>query len=151
MKEIADHILNGTYRQDRHGNRPTMKQPNSTPKAPNHLTREEAEIFTEIAKKLFENELLSNLDIYTLETYAVQLALYRRARRELEKSGEYVSTFTNKSGHKNLIPSPWLQVLKSSGDLLLKLSAKLALNPTDRHKATKTEKAENQKEKSLLK
>lgn len=151
MKSILEHQLNGTYKEHRHGNRPTMKQPKQIPTAPEHLTKEESKIFSEIAKKLYENELLSSLDIYSLECYSVQLALFRKAKQELQKSGEYVSTFTNKAGAVNLVPSAWLQVLKNSGDLLLKLSTKLALNPTDRHKATKTEKAENQKEKSLLK
>lgn len=151
MKDISDHILNGTYREHRHGNRPTMKQPKNIPPAPEHLTKSEAKIFTEIARKLFENDLLSTLDIYSLETYAVQLNLFRKAKAELEKSGEYVSQYTNKGGATNLIPSPWLQVLKNSGDALIKLSAKLALSPADRNKATRTEKAENQREKSLLK
>jgi P27 family predicted phage terminase small subunit len=150
MKSIFEHQIDGTYKESRHGNRAIMKQPKQIPPAPEHLTKEEGKIFSEIAKKLFENELLSSLDIYSLECYSVQLALYRRAKRELEKSGQYISSFTNKSGAVNLVPSPWLQVLKNSGDLLLKLSTKLALNPTDRHKATKTEKATNPTEKSYL-
>jgi P27 family predicted phage terminase small subunit len=151
MKDITDHILSGTFRPDRHSNRAIMKQPKDIPAPPEHLTKEEGKIFSEIAKKLFENDLLSSLDIYSLECYSVQLALFRKAKRELDKSGQYITGYTNKSGHENLIPSPWLQVLKNSGDLLLKLSAKLALNPVDRRKASKVEKRENQNEKSLLK
>jgi P27 family predicted phage terminase small subunit len=139
MKSVSEHQLNGTFRKDRHGNKPTMKKPKDIPPAPEHLTKAEAKIFNEIAKKLFENEVLSTLDVYTIETYAVQLNLFRKAKHELEKTGEYVSEYTNKAGASNLVPSPWLQVLKNSGDALLKLSGKLGLNPTDRHKASKTQ------------
>src|SRR5690606_20973252 len=144
MKTVQEHILNGTFRTDRHGNKGEVKAGFTVPEPPDNLSKEEKKIFTEIAKKMFENELISVLDTYTLENYCIQLALCRRAKRELEKSGDYIVEHTNKNGSRNLVPSPWLIVLKNSSDILLKLGAKLALNPVDRGRATKTARENEQ-------
>ena len=93
--------------------------------------------------KMFENDSLSSLDVYALESFAVRLSLSRMAKAELEKSGQYIASHTNKGGSTNLVPSPWLTVLKNTSDHLLKLSAKLGLNPVDRNKANKIEKINN--------
>lgn len=141
MKSKEEHILNGTYRNDRHAGKVDVKAIDDIPEAPKHLNSEEAEIFTEIAVKMIGNESLSTLDVYALESFAVQLTLSRKAKKELEKTGEYITPHTNKNGSTNLVPSPWLIVLKNSSDILLKLSAKLGLTPVDRAKASKVERA----------
>lgn len=150
MKTVEEHILNGTFRNGRHGNKAEVVAISSIPEPPDHLSKEEARIFGEIAEKMFHNELISSLDVYALENYAIHLALLRKAKKELEKSGEYIVAHTNKNGSTNLVPSPWLMVVKNSSDHLLKLGAKLALNPVDRGRATKTAR-ENKEKSSLLK
>lgn len=137
MKSVETHIIQGTYRRDRHEKKVQMRRLKKVPEPPQHLSKVEAKIFLEIARKLHGNDLLSGLDVYALESYAVQLALSRKAKAELEQSGEYVVEYINKNGSKNMVPSPWLIVLKNSADILLKLGAKLGLSPADRAKASR--------------
>lgn len=139
MKPVVELKNQGTYKEGRHGNRATAEAPAGIPEPPKHLTRIEAKIFREIAKKMTDNSSISTLDVYTLEQYSVQLALFRKAKKELEVSDEYVITHINKAGAENQIPSPWLTVLKNTSDALLKLTAKLGLSPMDRNKVSKTE------------
>jgi P27 family predicted phage terminase small subunit len=98
-----------------------------------------------------KEESLSDLDIYALEVYAVQMALFRRAKKALEKSGEYITTHTNKSGSTNLVPSPWLTVLKNTTDALQKASAKLGLTPIDRSRVSKVIDNNKDESNSLIK
>lgn len=149
MKTVEMHQFEGTYREDRHGKKAEVKPISQIPEPPSHLTKEEAKIFREIAAKMFENELISTLDTYTLENYCIQLALCRKAKKELEETGEYVTVHINKNGSANSVPSPWLMILKSSSDIMLKLGGKLGLNPVDRGRATKTAR-QNEQVKSLL-
>jgi len=140
MKSKQEHFRNGTFRADRHEGKIDPTPADSIPEPPPHLTKSEAKIFSEIAALMFENDSLSSLDVYALENYSVQLNLFRKAKSELEKSGQYITSHVNKNGSANLVPSPWLVVLKNTSDILLKLSAKLAMTPVDRNKAGKIEK-----------
>jgi P27 family predicted phage terminase small subunit len=138
VKSIQDHQRDGTYNSTRHSDRFETSKPSTPPNPPRHLSHVEKKAFREIAKLMHENESLSNLDVYALENFSVQLCLFRRAKRELEKSGEFVTTHTNKAGASNQVPSPWLTILKNSTDAMLKFGAKLGLSPTDRNKISKT-------------
>jgi len=99
---------------------------------------------------MLKNHSVSALDVYSLEIYSVQLALFRRAKKTLEKTGEYVVLHVNKSGAQNTIPSPWMTILQKSNDALLKFGAKLGLSPQDRNKVSKVEGIEDPEEHSLL-
>lgn len=129
--------ISGTYRSDRHSDRVEAEKPSIAPTAPSHLTAAEKKIFDEVAALMFENDSISSLDSYALETFSVQLCLFRKAKKELQKSGDYLVSQTNKNGSTNLVASPWLKVLKDSNDVVLKLSAKLGLTPMDRNKVSK--------------
>jgi P27 family predicted phage terminase small subunit len=129
--------ISGTYRSDRHGERVEAEKPSGVPIAPGHLTTAEKKIFNEVAALMYKNDSIASLDSYALETFSVQLCLFRKAKKELQKSGEYLVSQTNKNGSTNQVASPWLKVLKDSNDVVLKLSAKLGLTPMDRNKVSK--------------
>lgn len=139
MKTTQELKNQGTYKPYRHDQRVAAEPPDGVPQPPRHLTRTEKKIFSEIAGKMVETDSISSLDVYALECYSVQLALFRKAKKELEKKDEYITVHTNKGGGSNLVPSPWLTVLKQTTDALLKLTAKLGLSPVDRNKVSKTE------------
>lgn len=144
MKTLREHEISGTFRKSRHGKK-AGKAPSRVPTPPDHLTEEEAKIFKDIAKKMTKNDSLATLDTYTLEQYAVQMALFRKARHELSKpNAQYISTSA-----RGVAPSPWTVILQKSNDALLRLGAKLGLNPQDRGRITKVER-ENEAKDSLL-
>jgi P27 family predicted phage terminase small subunit len=148
MKSKEEHKNNGTFRADRHEGKVDIDGIDRIPKAPEQLNADEAAIFDDIASKMFKQDSLSDLDLNALEVYCVQLNLFRKAKSELDRTGEYVTEHTNKAGKTNLVPSPWLMVLKTAGDQLLKQSTKLGLTPVDRSKANKV--GRRKKEESLL-
>jgi P27 family predicted phage terminase small subunit len=116
---------------------PEANNPEILPPAPDHLSDGEKAIFKEIAGKMLANGSLSELDLYSLETYSVQLNLFRIATKELQKPDAYIQQQTIKNGIIAPAPSPWIRILRDSNSILLSLSAKLGLNPTDRNKASK--------------
>jgi P27 family predicted phage terminase small subunit len=136
-KSIAELKISGTYRDDRHGDRVEAQKIAAIPLPPKHLTPTEKKVFTEVATLMFDNNSLASLDVYALEAYSVQLALFRLAKKSLQAEGQYIIEHTNKAGAKNLVPSPWLIVLKNSTDALLKFGAKLGMTPADRNKISK--------------
>jgi P27 family predicted phage terminase small subunit len=151
MKSFEELKRSGTFSDSRHGDKVQAGKPKEVPSAPKHLTLVEKKIFSEIASLMQKEESLSYLDVYALEIYSVQMALFRRAKKALEKSGEYITTHTNKSGSTNLVPSPWLTVLKNTTDALQKLSAKLGLTPQDRSRVSKVIDNNKDESNSLIK
>jgi P27 family predicted phage terminase small subunit len=150
MKSTQELKITGTYREDRHADRVEGKSPKEIPAAPAHLSKEEAQIFEEVATLMMENESLAELDYNAVEQYSVQLNIFRKAKKELEKNKNgYVVPHTNKAGATNMIPSPWLTILKTSQDALIKLNAKLGLTPVDRNKVAKVQ-GKDTTDKSLI-
>lgn len=150
MKNVHELKISGTYREDRHGDRAEGMKPSCAPQPPAHLTAAEKKIFREVAETMFESSFITDLDVNVLELYAVQMALFRKAKKQLQKGKEYTTEYINKSGAKNEVPSAWLKIMNDSTDQLLKLQAKLGLTPTDRKKVSLATKGEEDDD-SLLK
>jgi P27 family predicted phage terminase small subunit len=150
VKSINELRISGGYREDRHGDRVETPKPLNAPEAPRHLSRSEKIVFTEISELMFENNSIAKLDVYALEAISIQICLLRKARKELAKTGEYIMPYTNKNGSTNLVPNPWLQVMKNATDAIIKLSAKLGATPMDRAKISKVAEGNKEGENSLL-
>lgn len=149
MKSKEEHLISGTYRPDRHDKTAGTRM-DELPEAPAHLSEAEQQTFTEVCQRLYDNDCLSESDLYVIEAFAIQMNILRQAKAQLETAGKLVEVYVNKGGNANNSPSAWVNIIQKSSDQLLKLSAKLGLNPIDRAKQTRTQKKETDHE-SLLK
>jgi P27 family predicted phage terminase small subunit len=150
LKTIQEHKISGTFSNSRHGDKVEATKPEKLPEAPKHLTLTERKIFNHVAELMQKQDSLASLDAYALEVFSVQMALFRKAKKELDKTGQYITSHTNKSGSTNQVPSPWLTILKNTTDAIQKQSAKLGLTPIDRGRVSKVVD-ENPGEHSLIK
>lgn len=67
-----------------------------------------------------------------IETYCFAVMMYQRAKRELMKDGAKLTTsYTNKAGATNEVPSAWFKIMKQSQDTMVTFGTKLGLSPLD--------------------
>lgn len=83
-KSITEHKANGTYRADRHGN---LELPVSVPPPAKDLTPRALEIYHQIAARLQELGVISDLDALALSEVAAISDELEQCRQHISKDG----------------------------------------------------------------
>lgn len=124
VKALASHTKHYTKaeREAREKAEERYKVDNISKDIPNHLNGEVAEIYSFILDYVPE-DLLGDVDTFTVEMVATNLAMMREAQRHLEDEGAIIE-----DGKIN----PWLKVKQSCEKQFIQASTKICLNPKDR-------------------
>jgi P27 family predicted phage terminase small subunit len=121
----AIHILQGTFRKNRHGSAP---QPESAiPKAPPEMDKTARKLWSYYARRLAKVRVLTGLDREALAIYCSAAARRAKAEAEIAKTGEVIRT---PAGFATV--SPWLTVATKSAELMLRYGQELGLSPAAR-------------------
>lgn len=119
-KPIAEHVLDGTYRSDRHGDSPWM--PNGEPQMPAWLSPEARELWQSLVPSL--TTIATEVDAASLTAMCDWWALYRQTRTALDLVQDREST-----AYYKLLQLAGLCWNNFSG-----IAAKFGLSPSDRAK-----------------
>lgn len=120
-------LLAGTFRKDRARKQNTPAA--GLPPCPKELSDEARKEWRRVARLLAESELLSQLDLGALTSYAVAWARWRKAEHELT-SEDLVSI----SGNGTAFPNPLLKIAKDANAQMLKWAVQLGLTPASRQR-----------------
>jgi P27 family predicted phage terminase small subunit len=123
-KPIEEHILQGTYRQDRHGKCGLAIE---IPKCPTGMTPGARTHWRRQAKLLNEAGIISHIDGLALRLLAESIDLYLSAGAKLEAHG-----LIAKTSNGNVIQSPFLSIRNSAWEQIVKLAGQFGLTPADR-------------------
>lgn len=130
-KPRAQHITDGTYRDDRQ--LPDQVVPPelvTLPLAPDHLTKYAQTCWNNICFYLSENKLLTSGDLLLVEMLAINYDLVRRCYDDL-KGADLVETLQGKNGEYKQ-KNPLHLVLLESQKEILQISKQLGLSPLAR-------------------
>jgi phage terminase small subunit len=124
MKSREQHLRDGTYRADRHGNEPEFPVLDNIPDPPDKLSKEEAVYWYRYCTILDEMGLLSDVFLITLVDLCRVEVLKNDllSKADAEDSGEQINRILG-------------DAVKAQ-DLALRLRAKLGLTPVDARKVS---------------
>jgi len=124
-KPVEQHILQGTYRQDRHGNRPL---PACVPKCPKGMTPAARKHWRHLAGILATAGIISQIDGLSLRLLAESVDLYLTSSEKLAAHGLIAKTTNG-----NVIQSPFLPIRNRAWEQIVKLAGQFGLTPADRN------------------
>ena len=119
-KPVAEHLLNGTYRADRHGDAPWM--PDGAPVMPAWLSAEARTLWQSLVPSL--TGIATAVDSTELAALCDWWSIYRQTRVELDKIEDRQSTAYYKL----------LQLAGMAWNNFSGIAAKFGLSPSDRAK-----------------
>lgn len=136
-KPTTRHKADGTYRKDRHNDRPARDLDPDSVEPPDDFDDEQAAEFRSIVARLAAVGIVVKLsDAYTVERAALNLVTARRARRLLAESGRY------HEGQRGLTLHPAARDEKSAWEAFDSAATKLGLSPLDRERIKANETLE---------
>jgi P27 family predicted phage terminase small subunit len=119
------HVLNGTFRDDRHGG--TVQAPPGIPEPPGGLSEGALAEWERIVPVLTALGLITLADRSTLAAYCCVYARWHQAEQELAKNGPVYKT-----SEGNMAQSPWLWVANKALDQLRTYAGLFGLSPSSR-------------------
>lgn len=124
-KPINLHVLQGTYRKDRHGN---VRLPVNIPKCPSGMTPGARKHFRRLAKVLNRMGIIAGVDWLSLRLLAESYDMYLTAGEKVAAHG-----FIAKTTNGNLILSPFLGIRNRAWEQTVKLAGSFGLHPEARN------------------
>jgi P27 family predicted phage terminase small subunit len=124
-KPVELHLLAGTYRQDRHGNRGL---PTTIPKCPAGMTPSARQHWRRLARTLAQAGLISQIDGLSLRLLAESIDLYLTASSKVTGNNLVVKTVNG-----NVIQNPFLAIRNRAWEQVTKLAGSFGLTPADRN------------------
>lgn len=127
-KPIADHLAEGTYRPDRHGDvAGPFRATSGRPPMPRGLSEREKTAWRTITADLERHGILFRLDAPLIEAAAVQWARAREARALVRRHGLLVV-----GARGGLVANPAVRMERDAWRLLVRLAGELGLSSTAR-------------------
>jgi P27 family predicted phage terminase small subunit len=123
-KPVEQHILQGTYRQDRHGKCGLTIE---IPKCPKGMAPRARTHWRRLAKLLNQAGIISHIDGLSLRLLAESIDLYLTATEKLAAHGLIAKTTNG-----NIIQSPFLPIRNRAWEQIVKLAGQFGLTPADR-------------------
>jgi P27 family predicted phage terminase small subunit len=124
-KPINLHVLQGTYRKDRHGN---VRLPVNIPKCPSGMTPGARKHFRRLAKLLDRMGIIAEVDGMSLRLLAESYDTYITAGEKLAAHGLIAKTTNG-----NVIQSPFLAIRNRAWEQIVKLAGSFGLHPEARN------------------
>jgi P27 family predicted phage terminase small subunit len=120
------HILNGTFRADRHGDTPDF--PRRAPSPPDHLDASAKKEWKRVVKVLLGAGLLTTADRAALAAYCQCYARWADAEKKVQEYGAVLISKDNKTPYQ----SPYLSVASRAMEQMLKFLIEFGLTPSSR-------------------
>jgi P27 family predicted phage terminase small subunit len=131
-KRIAEHVLQGTFRADKH----TKSSPQFAPGAlcPKFLTKTARAEWNRVAPMLEEAGLLQSSDTMTLAAYCINYAGWREAMATVKKDGMVITveSQTRTGRTSKPIRNPAVALMHAFEKAMLASAAKFGLDPYSR-------------------
>ena len=125
-------LVKGNERKDRENpDEPEVEV--SLPDPPDHLTPDEAAVFTDIAGKLQRMKVMSDFDADALAIYAVNHVRWKEANAKVRDLG-----FMVKSPKGFPLKNPYLSVAKDAEKVCMSLLAEFGMTPSSRTRVRAT-------------
>jgi P27 family predicted phage terminase small subunit len=124
-KSVNLHVLQGTYREDRHGN---VRLPVRIPQCPAGMTPAARKHWRRLVKILDRAGIISEVDGLSLRLLAESYDTYLTANEKLAAHGLIAKT-TNGT----VIQSPFLSIRNRAWEQFVKLGGSFGLNPAARN------------------
>ena len=133
-------LLKGSYRKERENpDEPVYKV--EIPKYPSHLSNRARKEWRRISAILFNQGLLTNVDMACLAAYCQAYGRWAEAEAKLKKS----KTLLIKTTSGNIIQNPLLGVANTAMKLMLQSLTEFGMTPSARSKVT-SKKSEKKKD-----
>jgi P27 family predicted phage terminase small subunit len=131
-KPISAHIVQGTYRSDRHAQRSLQFAPGAL--CPKFLTKTARAEWNRVAPMLEQAGLLQESDTMTLAAYCTNYAGWREAMDTVKKQGMVitVNSLTRTGSTSKPIRNPAVALMHSFEKAMLASAAKFGLDPHSR-------------------
>tara|TARA_R100001443_G_scaffold88974_1_gene95378 strand:- start:1530 stop:1988 length:459 start_codon:yes stop_codon:yes gene_type:complete len=135
-KPIALKKQEGTFRSDRDGNK--LELPSSMPILPNYISEAAKKYYLATASKLYQMNLINDVDETALVLLAEAYDDYRKAKDYIDEHGDTYSV-TNQAGEilykmhpkARIMSESWLRVKKMLSEFGLTPSARAKLNAVE--------------------
>jgi len=131
-KPKATHILQGTFRADRHGDTPDF--PLRAPSPPDHLDAIAKKEWKRVVKILLAARVLTQADRSALAAYCVIYSRWVEAEKKVLEYGAVLISKDNKMPYQ----SPYLNVASRALDQMLRFLVEFGLSPSSRSRVKGT-------------
>jgi len=127
-KSVEQHLLEGTFRKDRHGQKPQSQT--EAPTCPGWLSLAAKAEWRRVTPELKHRGMLTKLDRVALAMYCQTYAHLRKAEEELEDGLTY--EYTNKNGSTNRVQKPEVRMVQQFMKTINTLCADFGFTPSSR-------------------
>lgn len=124
-KPVNLHVLQGTYREDRHGSLPL---PSTLPKCPVGMSPGARKHWRRLARLLNQAGIISQIDGLSLRLLAESVDLYLTATAKIT-----ANTLVVKTVNGNAVQNPYLPIRNRAWEQIVKLAGNFGLTPADRN------------------
>lgn len=127
-KPTGLHLINGTYRADRHGDPAEEPQPRKrSPKCPPHIQGEWRKIFYWLCRVLKPMNVLTDADGLMLEGWSAQILTFRKAMQQYNEGNGALYIKSPKTGFP--VPAPYIIARDVSWRIIESISGKFGMDP----------------------
>lgn len=124
--------MQGTYQECRDKPVVQWQQMDAIPDPPDFFNEVGATTWYSVCHQLKGRGELCFVYMPLVDTYCFAVQMWSRAKQELMKEGaKLTTTYINKVGASNEVPSAWFRIMKQSEDTMRSSGAKLGLSPLD--------------------
>ena len=127
-KPLEEHIADGTFRPDRHGDGVlALSEPVTFLPAPAHLPDDARDVWSSVVSLIAESGILQGADELALEAVSLNVATWRRAQEDIERNGILVTGRFDTD-----VANPAITVRDKAMSEFRQWAGKFGLTPSDR-------------------
>lgn len=132
IKPGAELQKDGTFREDRHGNRvESISKPlQNLPDPPAYFDKKHKDFWTKTCKGIHEMGILNQVDVEDIEIYVINWFIWKDASQSLIKEGIMITVETEKGIRQ--IKNPAEIVMRNSERTIIAIGDKFGFNPRAR-------------------
>lgn len=93
-----------------------------------YFTETQKQIWSETINQMAEAKILKRGDLRTIETYCIQVSIFREAMFQVNKDG-VINKYTSQNKITNIVKSPALAIAEKASEQILKYANSLGLTP----------------------
>lgn len=133
MKSRQEHLQDGTYRKDRHGDPDAIPDGDdlcSVPKPPTHLNKHGKTEWNRLLSGMIAMDFLKNVDLGLVEQACVFYGTFKSLSVELSKKKDLFTFFNGKTAQNNIVMSTLNTCYKNYAEIVYKMG----VSPIERSK-----------------
>jgi P27 family predicted phage terminase small subunit len=145
-KSITEHMLQGTFRADRHATPRLVYPPPTVTAPPKYLTKVARQEWNRVAPLLLDAGLLTEADLGTLAAYCTAFAGWRECAALIAEQGQIVQVESSTRTGRTTKPirNPAVTLMLDYQRAMLAAAAKFGFSPYDRERIEGTAETERE-------